>query len=270
MIQDIQTENMEQFTMDEIPYDKLKGYGLTEEMIADLPGKVRRQLLCGRWTPLMPIITDNGNGEQVKRLAKIALARLADGTVSVQFSPYNGFNSLEDYSEEMQSLLKSGRTLLTDVTDKDGHSEKCYVQYDEDVNQVVYVTAALIQQNLQVIVYNMQMPTRDMLDLIEGKIVEKACAGQEDGPQVWSVGIDLNERTGIRVADGDASVWLSDAKERSLPKYNFGVNGCWIMDDKGVLAYIEEGDYPAEILNEQRRRGLQNAARSQQAGMRLS
>ena len=269
MIQDIQTENRELFTMDEIPYDRLKDYGLTEEMIEDLPGKVQRQLLCGRWTPLMPVITDDGNGEPVKRLAKIALTRLSDGTVSVKFSPYNGFNSLEDYSERMQSLLKSGRTLLTDVTDKEGHSEKCYVQYDEDVNQVVYVTAALIQQNLQVIVYNMQIPTRDMLDLFDGKIVEKACTDREDNPQVWSVGIDLNERTGIRVADGDASVWLSDAKERSLSKYNFGMNGCWVMDDKGILKYIEEGDYPIEILNEQRRRGLQNAARSKQAGMRM-
>ena len=123
------------------------------------------------------------------------------------------------------------------------------------------------QQNLQAIVYNMGMTGREMNELIEGKVVERKDSTEDE---VWSVGIDLNERTGIRVADGDRKLWRSNAQEQLLPKYNFGIMGCWLMDDNGVLRYIEEGSYGPEILQELKRRGLQNAAKTQSSGMRMS
>lgn len=43
------------FSMGDIPYDILQGYGISQEMIDDLPEDVLNDLLSGRRTPPMPV-----------------------------------------------------------------------------------------------------------------------------------------------------------------------------------------------------------------------
>ena len=38
-----------------------------------------------------------------------------------------------------------------------------------------------------------------------------------------------------------------------LDKYNFGIYGCWIRDDKGNLDYINEEDYTEDLWEEQQK-----------------
>ena len=55
----------------------------------------------------------------------------------------------------------------------------------------------------------------------------------EDEPV--TVGIDLNEKNGIRFCQGDSQKWIGQAK-REWDKYTFGCYGCWVMgDDSAVM-----------------------------------
>lgn len=55
----------------------------------------------------------------------------------------------------------------------------------------------------------------------------------EDDDEI-SIGIDLNSNTGIRLAAGNEQVWRREAK-REWDKYNFGIFGCWTMDEMVIL-----------------------------------
>ena len=79
--------NFETFTQQEIPYGILQKFGLTQEMIDDLPGNVMHRFLTSRTTPVLPITTENVEGEKVSTLARISLVRVGDGTVDVCFAP---------------------------------------------------------------------------------------------------------------------------------------------------------------------------------------
>lgn len=54
---------------------------------------------------------------------------------------------------------------------------------------------------------------------------------------------------------GNEQVWRREAK-REWDKYNFGIFGCWTMDENGNLDYIHEEDYSEEIWNEQKKQGM--------------
>ena len=96
----------------------------------------------------------------------------------------------------------------------------------------------------------------DILELQQGQTT------QVNG-QTVSAGIDLNETSGVRIADGDIITWQEDAKADRLPRFNFGIFGCWLADDDNVLSYVAEDDFGPELLAEQKRAGAANAAQAQ-------
>lgn len=77
----------------------------------------------------------------------------------------------------------------------------------------------------------------------------------EDEPV--TVGIDLNEKNGIRFCQGDSQKWIGQAK-REWDKYTFGCYGCWVMGDDGSLDYISEEQYTEELWNEQKKSAQRN------------
>ena len=63
--------NKEHFKQEEIPYGILAKFGLTQEMIEDLPQNVIHRLLSSRTTPVLPIVTENIDGETILSYARI-------------------------------------------------------------------------------------------------------------------------------------------------------------------------------------------------------
>ena len=82
--------NYEKFTEQEIPFGILERFGLTQEMVEDLPQSIMQKLLSSRWTPVLPIITEDDNEEKHKAYARITLVRKTDGTVDVCFARRTG------------------------------------------------------------------------------------------------------------------------------------------------------------------------------------
>ena len=211
--------NLEKFTQQEIPYGILQKFGLTQEMIDDLPGNVMRRFLSSRPTPVLPVVTENTEGQKVKSFARISLVRLADGTVDVCFAPQWEDEDLSKFTPEQQEILKNGGVTTAMMPGKG----RCFVQFDDTINQVMAVPVTIINQNISI----------------------------------------LTRTFGVRIADGDIITWQEDAKADRLPRYNFGIFGCWLADDDNVLSYVAEDDFGPELLAEQKRAGAANAAQAQ-------
>ena len=90
--------NKEHFKQEEIPYGILAKFGLTQEMIEDLPQNVIHRLLSSRTTPVLPIVTENIDGETILSYARISLIRLDDGSVDVYFIPKWVDEDLKEFS----------------------------------------------------------------------------------------------------------------------------------------------------------------------------
>jgi hypothetical protein len=89
--------------------------------------------------------------------------------------------------------------------------------------------------------------------LQQGKLVTL-----EDENLPLTLGIDLLSTGGVKVVMGNEDDWRR-GKGYDWQKYNFGVYGCWVMNDDGTLDYVHDEDYTEEMWNEQKKQGLKQA-----------
>lgn len=238
--------------LDELPYEVLEQFSLTQEMIEDLPMHVLDDLCDGRHSPVLPIEVTDESGERIRSRSRLAFIRKEDGQVDVVFYPALETSPLNDYDAAQQKQLLSGEVIIADAQTADGHRSKVFVQVDPGTNQVMSVPTPVIGRNFQVLAEQMHLGTAEVKGLQHGDpltlIVEN---------ELMTVGIDLHARTGIRMCRGDEQRWREQGK-RDWDKYTFGVYGCWMMDDDGNLDYVPEEQYTEELWNEQKRAGERN------------
>ena len=244
--------NFERFREAELPYDKFEKFGLTQEMIDDLPQIVMRRLMASRETPLLPIITTNMEGKKIKSEARISLVRLENGSVDIALSPKWESHDLTAFSETQQKALLNGKVIISDVQGKG----ECYVQYDDTIQQAMSVPVAVIRQNIGIIEKDFTVNSKQSDDFNKGKVIQIV----DERGNMTSVGIDLQAITGIRTVDGDTLAWQNEAKAEQLPEYSFGIYGCWKTDDYGSMTYVPEKEFTPEMEAEMHRLGQQNAA----------
>ena len=235
------------FEESEVPYQTLAKFGLTHEMIEDLPMHVLDDISNGRPSPVLPVSMEVNEGYSIKSRTRFALVRMADGNVDVMFYPVLKYAPLDKFTKEQQELLKQGKAVVTDVNMPDGNSIKAFVQIDGETNQVMAVPTPVIGRNLQVLSDELSLGGTELKSIQNGEALTFAV---EDEPV--TVGIDLKSDTGIRFANGDGEQWRKEGK-REWDKYTFGIYGCWVMDDDGNLDYVPEEEYTEELWNEQKK-----------------
>ena len=74
-------------------------------------------------------------------------SRLDDGSVDVYFIPKWVDEDLEEFSIDQQEQLKAGRVVKADL----GKEGRCFVQFDEVINQVMAVPVEIINQNISIL-----------------------------------------------------------------------------------------------------------------------
>lgn len=247
---------IEKFNETDIPYGILGQFGMTQEMIEDLPLPVMKNLLAGKLTPVIALKIRRKIEEEIEEYmtyARFCLVREDNGSVDVQFVPVWSYNNLEGYTDEEKQDLLDGKVMIHDVPGKG----VCYIQYDNDVNQVMAVPVMILSNNIKNLANKIGLTEEQVKDIHNCQIVEI-----DGGGEPVSIGIDLKaEEVGcLRPADGDAELWREEGKEINLNKYNFGVYGCWIVDELQNLKYMPEEEYSQEMLDEMKRRAEQNAA----------
>lgn len=226
-------KKIEKFQDNEIPYETLASFGLTKEMVDDLPMKVLEKLLSGQRTPLLPISVQDNTGKKVDSLARLSLVRTEDG-IDVMFMPYWESTLMEELSTLDQMLLKEG----TVIKATDG---SCFYQLDKATGQIISMPAYVIEHNLGVLRKQVEMVNDDFEQLQMGAVVT---FGKEN--ETVTIGLDLTQEVGIRMVDGDKQLWDKEVTQDDFPLYSFGISGCWV--NNGSLSYVKEEDYTQDML----------------------
>lgn len=258
----------ENLTERDIPYEILEKHGLTHEMIDDLPQSVMNKLLHGEYTPLLPITMKTDMGEW-QYLSRISLTTTNNG-VKVVMKPKIESSSIGLYSPEQQELLKQGKTIIgqrpKDLRNNE-NTGKYFIQYDEDINQVLSVPTSAVGENIRVLSDMLGLDYESIKNIQQGEpqTVEWMDEEANDEVQMLTFGIDLRRDLGIRFAVGDLNEWLGQAKDFK-DKYNFGLYGVWIASEDGKSGrYVPESEYTDEIREQMelaRKRNRESAQES--------
>lgn len=257
--------NVNNINNSEMPYYVLETFGLTRNMIDDLPMDVLSKILSGQRSPVLPVEVDGVNGEKICSKARFSLVYAEDGKVDVVFHPVfepigekicivtrdlaTGKEQLKMmdtravYPDAVMEGLKAGRVVMDYITADDGRKVKSFLQLDPETNEVLAVPTAVIGRNLQTLVGEFGLTVAETNCIQNGEILTIA----QDEEQV-SVGLDLNSATGLRFEKGDEKRW-KEGGVRQWNKYSVGVFGCWMMEN-GDLSYIPEEEYTEEIWDE--------------------
>ena len=241
-----------EFNEEQVPYGILSQYGLTREMVEDLPEAPYRDIMNGLLSPALPISVKDDAGNTISASMRFRLVKTDDGSVDVLFYPRFTRCELDSYSEAEQIELRAGRVILSHSPDDP--DRKCFVQIDPDTNQVMYVPTPVIGRNIRSLMGNFDLTTDD-ITLIQ--IGEQAVVS--DGKSILTIGIDLCERTGIRIERGKTAKW-SRERDAGMDSFNFGLYGCWVKQATGGLSYVPEEEYTEEILAAQQKAVERNTA----------
>lgn len=233
--------NTQMFSEQDIPFDILNQFGLTEEMISDLPEQALIAIYSGHRSPILPITITTDDGNTVSCRTRFCLIRNEENDVDMIFIPQLKESNISSFSTEKQEILKKGLAVTDMMTTEEGRDVMAFHQIDRETLQVLSVPTPVIGRNIQILSDNLKLTSPEMACLSNG---QPLTISMNDQPV--TIGIDLNENTGIRANNGDEQKWLMNPKH-DWDKYNFGLYGCWTMDDNGNLDYVSEDDYTEEM-----------------------
>ena len=244
------------FKEEEMPYHILQKFGLTQEMIEDLPLRVLQDISKGFRSPVLPISVTDEQGRVIESRTRFSLIRNEDGKVDVLFYPQLQQSNLTQFSEDKRSRLLSGKAIIDEMPSAKGKETSAFHQIDVSTGQVLSVPTPVIGRNLQLITNEFHLSNAELNCLKNGEVLTINL-----GEEQLTMGIDLNEPTGIRLSDGDEQKWRQQTK-REWGKYNFGCFGCWTMDEDGNLDYVHEDDYTEEMWDELKKKGERRAGQT--------
>lgn len=237
------------FREEEIPYETLEMFGLTPKMIGDLPLSALQQIYDGHGSPVLPIHIVNKDGNTVHGRTRFALIRTENRETDVVFFPVLTQTRLEKFSEENRQQLEAGKAVVATLPDENGRPVKAFHQIDEGTRQILSVATPVIGHNLQCLSDHFNLSNAELNCLQGGDPLTLI-----EGDDMLTIGIDLNEPTGIRICAGDERLWREQRK-KGWKKYNFGCFGCWVMDEQGNLDYVKEEAYSEEMWEEMKKSG---------------
>ena len=241
------------FHREEYPFDILAEFGLSEEMIYDLPDYVHTIIEMGGKSPLLPIAIEQPFGV-TRAYAKFCLLETEDG-LDVLFTPKLKQVNLEAFTKSDQKRLLEGKVIVTDIDDVvrqiDGNEEsqriRAFVQLDKDTNDVVYSPTQIIGRNISAICTEYELTGKDLQSFWNGNLVTVLTDKEEGAKEPITIGVDLFSDKGIIVVPGTAEQWENTVR-RVMPEYSFGNDGCWI-NRNGRLSYVPEEEFDEQILS---------------------
>lgn len=238
------------FHREEYPLETLAKFGLTEEMIYDLPGVVHDILEMGGKSPLLPITVEQPFG-QTHAYAKFSLVE-NEGSIDVLFSPHLKSADLSRFTEEEQRILSEGGVVVTQVFEKAGYGSdereqriKAFVQLYMDTNAVVYVPTHIIGNNILTASKYYDLSAEDIETLSGGGIITFDDTDEKGQTVPVSLGVYLLSEKGLFFTVGNADHWKV-AVRPTLSHFSFGNDGCWFFEND-ILSYVKEQDFTPEM-----------------------
>ena len=250
------------FHRDEYPFDILGEFGLTENMIYDLPDYVHENIEMGGMSPLLPISIKQPFGS-THCYAKFCLIEVEDG-IDVLFSPKLKEADLSNFLKQDRQLLLEGKTIVSEVEEAvlldDGTENKrkvkAFVQLDKETNSVVYAPTQIIGRNLQTVTNEFDLSESELQGFWKGELVTTEMSDEDKVTANITIGIDLFSEKGVVLIPGGAAQWKR-VVHKSMPEYNFGNDGCWV-NRHGMLEYVPEENFTQDILEALERQARQS------------
>ena len=250
------------FHRDEYPLDILGEFGLTENMIYDLPDYVHENIEMGGMSPLLPISIKQPFG-CTHCYAKFCLIEVEDG-IDVMFSPKLKEADLSNFLKQDRQLLLEGKTIVSEVEEavlQDDGTEskkkvKAFVQLDKETNSVVYAPTQIIGRNLQTLTNEFDLSENELQGFWRGELVTTEIPDENAKAAKITIGIDLFSEKGVVLVPGGTAQW-NRMVHRSIPEYNFGNDGCWV-NRHGLLEYVPEEYFTQDILEALERQARQS------------
>jgi len=227
------------YTNKELPYDLFNEFGITYEMIDDLPESAMNRILTGKYSPVIEVNMKN-YGEVCRTWTRFKITE-NEGKLGIVFAPCLNKDSLDNYSDIDRLRLLKGLPVRTE----DNSGNLVYAQLDTETNQIMTVPATIVSNNIETLLLNKAVTRENKNSLATGNRL--TITSEKDGKTAVTIGIDLNEETGLRIVDGDEEKWEKVRRDDRLPKYSFGLYGCWVRNDDNTLTHFTEHEYTPEI-----------------------
>ena len=240
------------FHREDYPPDILSEFGLTEEMIYDLPDFVHESIEMGGKSPLLPITIQQPFGE-TQFYAKFCLFETENG-MDVLFFPKLKSINLDQFAEHDKKLLLAGKVIVADIEDRKEDADgvepriiKAFVQIDKDTNDVLYAPTQVIGRNLSAIAGEYDLDGEQLQRFWKGELVTITESHDQGIDEPVTIGVDLFSDKGVVVIPGTADLWENIVR-RTMPEYSFGNDGCWV-NRQGQLQYVPEDEFTKEIYD---------------------
>ena len=240
------------FHREDYPLDILSEFGLTEEMIYDLPDFVHENIEMGGKSPLLPITIQQPFGE-TQLYAKFCLFETENG-MDVLFFPKLKSINLDQFAEHNKKLLLAGKVIVADIEDpkddtdgEEPHTIKAFVQIDKDTNDVLYAPTQVIGRNLSAIAGEYDLDGEQLQRFWKGELVTITESNDQGIDEPVTIGVDLFSDKGVVVIPGTADLWENIVR-RTMPEYSFGNDGCWV-NRQGQLQYVPDDEFTKEIYD---------------------
>lgn len=236
-------ENQNQILMKEMPWAQFEKIGLSEEAFLDLPKGAIDRILSGGTSPLMKLRFVDAEGNALRLGEKATLSQGADGGIPAKFRLVRDaqgdvqlrimprMNALDLRVGESTLSPEDVRRMRDDMESvlmtvrRDGKDERCYVQLDHDLNVVHTVREKDV--TIPNAIGDVVLGETERQRVREGRPVEL-----EVGDTRVTVGVDLNDRNGFRIVEGDMDLWRQKKLEQ-WDRITPGVRGYWKTTENG-------------------------------------
>ena len=264
-------ENQKKILFDykQIPWAELEQIGLSEEKFLDLPKGSIDRIMTGNLSPLMKMqfLDKDGNALAVPECMKLSqnedgvvptkfrLVKDEQGNVHVQLLPKRSEVDLQvgetKISRTDLARMKDQESVLTTIR-KNGKDEKYYLQLDSSLNiiQMAREKDVIIPNAIGDVTIGQQQAQQ----IRDGKPVEL-----EVGDTKVTIGVDLNDRNGFRIVEGDMDEW----KQKKLEQWDRvtpGIKGYWKTSENGweyeLHTDLEESRTRKQTVDEETGRSL--------------
>ena len=179
------------FDEKEMPYSTLERFGLTQEMIEDLPTDILQNIFNGRLSPVLPVHITADDGEEVKARTRFCLVRMPEGNVDVLFFPKLDEYDFKVFNEQQKQNLLAGKPIIGHLESNESGNElgtKCFFQLDQESKQVLSVPTPVIGRNIQYLTDRYHLTGAEMQKLQNGEFgTEKPNGNGTNTTSVFSV-----------------------------------------------------------------------------------
>lgn len=178
----------------EVPFDALKEVGISEKQFSSFPRPILDKLLTGRLSPLLALTFKNE-----KILAKLSIVKTNDSIEIKLFPVREKLETNFSLTKNERSKLENGCVIKKSIL-LNNKNEQHLLQLDRETKTII--TSLVSNVYIPHKIGKSSLTKEDKDKLKNGEQIEITIGKNKE-----TVGVDLNERYGLKLLPGDIRNW---------------------------------------------------------------